>query len=258
MSDDDALAAVTVTAQLLATSHKQVQQTVQPSDAKRNADDADWSSSLSNLYEDLDHEDTTKTVHRGGYYQPMCHQTPSSSRRVILHRRWPKPSRWAWPSTSLYLWGSDPAECQAPSTFCRLQIHRQCSLMLYIITMIGMARTSDHGSFVKALRGCDCVGKASDVVVIKVPVSTWRVIVGIRAFQAGGHHSRRPDLLLEQAQTAMEPEVESLWREAVALSIEDRLRHAAGLPTTSETPASGTPYDLRQISPLHCPGTIAI
>ncbi|KAG2043258.1 hypothetical protein BDR03DRAFT_940923 [Suillus americanus] len=40
-----------------------------------------------------------------------------------------------------------------------------------------------------------------------------------------------------RAQTAREPKFKTLWREAAALSIEGRLRHAAGLPTTSQTPA---------------------
>lgn len=93
-SDDDAVAAVTVrskrtiipSSRLLdsnnsatpeLTSHKQVQRPVQPNtapttnprNAKRNADDAGWSSSPSNQDEDLDNEDSNKSVYKGKYYQ---------------------------------------------------------------------------------------------------------------------------------------------------------------------------------------------
>src|SRR6267154_4307892 len=97
MSDDDAAAAVTVrskrtiipSSRLLdsnnsatpeLTSHKQVQWPVQPNtapmtnpcNAKRNADDAGWSSSLSNQDKDLDNEDANKSVYKGKYYQSLC------------------------------------------------------------------------------------------------------------------------------------------------------------------------------------------
>jgi len=43
-----------------------------PCNAKRNADDAGWSSSLSNQDKDLDNEDANKSVYKGKYYQSLC------------------------------------------------------------------------------------------------------------------------------------------------------------------------------------------
>ncbi|KAG1810740.1 hypothetical protein EV424DRAFT_1542858 [Suillus variegatus] len=52
---------------------------------------------------------------------------------------------------------------------------------------------------------------------------------------------------MERARTARGTKARPLWREATALSIEDRLRHTRGLPTTSQdschrarTPATPT------------------
>ncbi|KAG1810742.1 hypothetical protein EV424DRAFT_1542860 [Suillus variegatus] len=69
---------------------------------------------------------------------------------------------------------------------------------------------------------------------------------------------RRGLLPLERARTARGTKARPLWREATALSIEDRLRHTRGLPTTSQdschrarTPA--TPVLSCQSAPLHMP-----
>ncbi|KAG2148168.1 uncharacterized protein EDB93DRAFT_1103831 [Suillus bovinus] len=69
MSDDDAVTAITVQRPV----QPNTAPTTNPHNAKQNADNAGWSSSLSNQDEDLDNDDSNKSVYKGTHEDSIDH-----------------------------------------------------------------------------------------------------------------------------------------------------------------------------------------